>query len=260
MSINRTDLANKYIFGFNLNQRTVGEVKSEFLDADSIRIFRGTDELNETQIIATGDIIKSLSSDEEITAVIYGDVNRDAAIDAFDLMGIDLAINSLKSYSAAQYLAASDIDEDGTIGLNDYNAVKNYISGTDFEYDIVARQTVNYHIFYNSFTTVFEHTDAFLYRIGNGNAVKLGNLFKIDVNGDNAVVSNNVNVKVEALDSQTSVNGNGTNLVNGSTAKCTYTKNSSDWTQSTLKFSGEGPYGLPSAKATARNTACCSRL
>lgn len=85
------------------------------------------------------------------------------------------------------------------------------------------------------------HTDAFLYRVGNGNTVTLGTLFKVGTAGDAAVVSSDVKIAIEALDNNSSVKGSGANLENGSTAKCTYTRNASDWTQSTLKFTGEGP-------------------
>lgn len=87
----------------------------------------------------------------------------------------------------------------------------------------------------------FANVDTYLYRVGNGNTVALGSLFKVDTEGDSAVVSGNVTIKVEAVEDNSSVKGSGTNLENGSTAKCAYSKNASDWTQSTLKFSGEGP-------------------
>ena len=83
------------------------------------------------------------------------------------------------------------------------------------------------------------HTDTYLYRVGNGNTVSLGTLFR--VNGTGTPVANNVKIKVEAVEANSGVRGTGTNLESGSNAKCIYTKNASDWTQSTLKFTGEGP-------------------
>ena len=101
---------------------------------------------------------------------------------------------------------------------------------------------------YNTFThsANLAHTDTYLYRVGNGNTVKLGSLFAVEQRAvpDPA----NVKIKVEsALGSgaasvySASV---GTNLESGSNAQCVYTKNTSDWTQSTLKFTGEGPVSV----------------
>ncbi len=68
-------------------------------------------------------------------------------------------------------------------------------------------------------------TGDFLYRVGNGNAVAIGNLFK----GKNGVTINNsgVWVTIEKVDEQSNVGG-------------TFTANTSDWTQGTIKFSGTG--------------------
>ena len=74
-----------------------------------------------------------------------------------------------------------------------------------------------------SFETVFENTDQYIYRVGNLNSVKLENLF-IVIDGQ-TVNSNDVSVSVTPLDENVTA---------------VYTANSSDWTQSTLKFSGTG--------------------
>jgi len=73
------------------------------------------------------------------------------------------------------------------------------------------------------------NVDTYLYRVGNGNAVKLGSLLKVETEGDSAVVSDDVSVTVEKVEANSTV------------ALGSYAKNSSDWTQSTLKFTGEGP-------------------
>ncbi len=95
----------------------------------------------------------------------------------------------------------------------------------------------------NTFTTRFANTDKYLYRVGNGNAVTLGQLFQVDQTGTRGVVSNNVSIKAEAVEENSTVNGTvgNSNLAEGSTAKCVYTKDATDWTESTLKFTGEGP-------------------
>jgi len=79
---------------------------------------------------------------------------------------------------------------------------------------------------YATFTTVFPNVDKYLYRVGNGNAVKLGSLFKVE---EGTTVSDNKNVSVTV------------SQIAGNAALEPYTKNDSNWTQSTLKFSGTGP-------------------
>ncbi len=69
-------------------------------------------------------------------------------------------------------------------------------------------------------------TNDYLYRVGNVNAVKLGYLF--DAAEGMSVDSKTVNVTV-------------TKLVDGTDVAYTYTKDSSDWKNSTIKFEGTGP-------------------
>ena len=71
------------------------------------------------------------------------------------------------------------------------------------------------------------NVDTYLYRVGNGNTVTLGTLFKVDTRA--AVVSDNVSVTFENTA--------------GNADMPTYTKNS-DWTKSTVKFTGEGVGGV----------------
>ena len=94
----------------------------------------------------------------------------------------------------------------------------------------------------NSFTHSdnLAHVDSYLYRVGNGNTVALGTLFKA-VDSSISIDPANVKIKIVAVESNSSVKGTGSNLESGSTAKCVYSKNSNDWTASTLKFTGEGP-------------------
>ena len=99
----------------------------------------------------------------------------------------------------------------------------------------------------NTFThsTAFANVDSYLYRVGNGNTVTLGSLFKVHEQGDNDVDSSNVKIKVEAVETDSSVKGTvaNNNLESGSTAKCVYTRatGNNPWTASTLRFTGEGP-------------------
>ena len=84
----------------------------------------------------------------------------------------------------------------------------------------------------------FTHSDNFsntsyIYRVGNANAVKLGAIFELDTSegkpGDNTVMHDDVTITVTPHE--------GSNVG----AEPIYSKNASDWTQSTLKFTGTGP-------------------
>ena len=77
------------------------------------------------------------------------------------------------------------------------------------------------------FDTVFPNTDTYLYRVGNGNTVKLSSLFEL-LEGKEISNGQNVIVTVENADPETNA------------ALQTYTKNDT-WGNATLKFSGEGP-------------------
>ena len=70
------------------------------------------------------------------------------------------------------------------------------------------------------------HTDTYLYRIGNGNAVALSNLFKVE---SNTPTDANVAVTITPVSSA------------NATAAGTFTKNSTNWASGTVKFTGEGP-------------------
>ena len=73
---------------------------------------------------------------------------------------------------------------------------------------------------------LYDGEPAFLYRVGNSDAVKLGSLFKA-VEGAQI---GNVTVTVSALD--------------GAAVSAVYTANSADWTAATLKFTGTGPVAV----------------
>ena len=56
------------------------------------------------------------------TVVIFGDVNGDGAIDGFDALETDLAINGLTSLEGA-YALAADVDGNGSVNVTDYNTI-----------------------------------------------------------------------------------------------------------------------------------------
>ncbi|MBR6792794.1 MAG: InlB B-repeat-containing protein [Clostridia bacterium] len=77
-------------------------------------------------------------------------------------------------------------------------------------------------------------TGDFLYRVGNGNTVNVGSLFKVidefDENGTSPIKVNknsNVQVTITKVDEKVNVSG-------------TFTANTSDWTKGTIQFSGTG--------------------
>ena len=99
--------------------------------------------------------------------------------------------------------------------------------------------------------SAFTHSDSFAsaeryrYRVGNGNAVKLGSLFKVAEYGDAAPVSGDIRIMVSGAEPDSSVyTGPSRGIEAGSTADCVYTADASDWTLSTLKFRGEGPVSV----------------
>lgn len=79
----------------------------------------------------------------------------------------------------------------------------------------------------DKFETVFKNTQKYLYRVGNANAVSLGKLFS--AKEGKTVESAEVEFEVTALE------GNAT---------ADYSKNETDWTLSTLKFSNTGTVKL----------------
>ena len=65
------------------------------------------------------------------------------------------------------------------------------------------------------------------------------------MNGDGTPVSGDVKIKVNGVEVNSSVYTEPTRGIEaGSTANCTYTTDASDWTKSTLKFTGEGPVSV----------------
>ncbi len=63
--------------------------------------------------------------------LIFGDVNGDGAIDAFDIFTVDKASGATPLVVLEDvYREAADISADGEIGLADYNAVRDDVAGT----------------------------------------------------------------------------------------------------------------------------------
>ena len=80
-----------------------------------------------------------------------------------------------------------------------------------------------------SISVKFPNTDKYLYRVGSMNTVALGSLFEKAQNTPNNIDPNAIDIEAEPILGVTSVE---------------YVKDASDWTKSTLKFSGTGVTGL----------------
>ncbi len=160
-----------------------------------------------------------------------------------DADGYTSATASFVCQNNASHTDSVSTEVTGTIGTGDDAGYMVYTAEVSFNNNTYADKKKVEIASANTFTHSdnFANVDRYLYRVGNGNTVKLGSLFKVDEAGDSAPVSSDVTIKVVAVESNSSVKGTGTNLAEGSTAKCVYSANASDWTQSTLKFTGEGP-------------------
>lgn len=94
---------------------------------------------------------------------------------------------------------------------------------------------------YTTFTSVFSNIDKYIYRVGNGNAVKLGSLFDVAAEGTAPVDPEKVYITVEAVSFGSETSAEETGSSDTGSGKCAYKVNASDWKESTLQFDGTGP-------------------
>ena len=92
-----------------------------------------------SDFIGTGTVIRLVDANDdtvildELTVVVYGDINGDSAVDAFDLFECDKAVNDLTTFSGA-YLEATDFNSDGTVdSLADYAVLYDAMTGTEID-------------------------------------------------------------------------------------------------------------------------------
>lgn len=78
------------------------------------------------------------------------------------------------------------------------------------------------------FISKFENSKDYLYRVGNGNAVSLGSLFKQKSEEEGYIDSKDVYVTIDKVDDELEVSG-------------TYTADTTNWTKGTIQFTGTGP-------------------
>ena len=117
----------KYITGIELTANKVSDLVTGVQgDSTQIIVFKDGKELSSTDFIGTGCVVKCVSKNDHsvvydtATVLIYGDINGDGAIDAFDAIALDLAKNRLHTLEKSAELAA-DINNDGVgISTADY--------------------------------------------------------------------------------------------------------------------------------------------
>lgn len=117
----------KYITGIELTANKVSDLVTGVQgDSTQIIVFKDGKELSSTDFIGTGCVVKCVSKNDHsvvydtATVLIYGDINGDGAIDAFDAIALDLANNGLHTLEKTAELAA-DINNDGVgISTEDY--------------------------------------------------------------------------------------------------------------------------------------------
>ena len=117
----------KYITGIELTENKVSNLVTGVQgDSTQIIVFKDGKELSSTDFIGTGCVVKCVSKNDHsvvydtATVLIYGDINGDGAIDAFDAIALDLAKNRLHTLEKSAELAA-DINNDGVgISTADY--------------------------------------------------------------------------------------------------------------------------------------------
>ena len=80
---------------------------------------------------ATGVIVQLLSSNGTVVdtyyIVITGDINGDGAIDAFDVIMLDLYLHDAIEIDNV-FLAACDMNQDGEVDTTDYTLLRNYVT------------------------------------------------------------------------------------------------------------------------------------
>ena len=84
--------------------------------------------------IGTGTVIRLVDANDdtvvldELTVVVYGDINSDSVVDGFDLALSDRAMSNNLTLSGA-YLEAADFSGDGTVDINDYAFIESAAIG-----------------------------------------------------------------------------------------------------------------------------------
>ena len=119
------NVSDDYITGLNAEGSTLKDVQDQIEEALSAVDYNGA-ALADTSYVGTGAVITSGAS--SVTAVLYGDVDGDGAIDAFDLFKVDKDLNGIVKL-AGVFAVAGDTDHDGSVDMDDYKAIRAQIAG-----------------------------------------------------------------------------------------------------------------------------------
>ena len=171
---------------------------------DAVEKFKAKDNLTFTHTVEGGTIEKTVG---DVLEAVSDDIYTDK---------IEITVSG-----NCEYTPGATWDK-GTLKFTETGTVLITITDNNFCKQTTATVTVQNPASVDKFTTKFENSDDYLYRVGNQNTVALGSLFEAL---DGAEIGN-VTVTVEAL--------------NNSNVKAEYTANTADWTKGTIQFSGAG--------------------
>lgn len=125
------DPSAKYLLGVTKNNNTIEQINNSlensglvYTNADGSAVYSENDG---SKYMGTG--CKIILNDnglliDGVEIVVYGDLNGDGAVDAFDLFNSNRILNDLINLSGS-YFTAADMDNDGTVTLSDYVCLKN---------------------------------------------------------------------------------------------------------------------------------------
>ena len=110
-------------------QTTLVDFRNNYTSQEESYIVKRNNEvLEDTDIIATGDVIE-LASGNTYTIVVAGDINCDGKVTVFDLSALRRYILKQADFSELELLSA-DINVDGNpIGVMDYSRMRIEILG-----------------------------------------------------------------------------------------------------------------------------------
>lgn len=136
----RTDSAkiNTDIFFINtartfISRISLGKTISEFLEGiknnATVKVFKGNEQVEETEILATGMKIRQYSGNtvtDELTIVVTGDITGNGRVGLTDYVRIKSHLLG-KTVLEGEYAAAADVNADGRLSLTDYIGIKAHL-------------------------------------------------------------------------------------------------------------------------------------
>ena len=120
-------LENNYIKNI-AHDTTLNIFNSKIKDNIKYSVYRNNKELTGTQIVATGDVLKTETGDK-YTLVVAGDINQDGKITAFDMAIMKKYLLGVRNLDELEELAADVNCDNKKIAAMDYAAMKNIFLG-----------------------------------------------------------------------------------------------------------------------------------